>query len=92
MANERLEFSSINELYKHLLPALDTKVAEIKRQKIYHINASLIFEYCFQNKWAHKTDLRLHEMVGDILNVDTIKLIEYLKKEGANNARSTNNI
>ena len=83
MALNQMEFTSIQELYQRLLPALKTKTAEIKRLKIFSITESLVFEYCLENFWRSKKDLRLHEMVDDILKVDAIKLIEYLKKEGS---------
>lgn len=75
------KFSGVNELYKRVLPALFTKVSELKREKIHYINTIDIWQYCVENIWKNKKDLRIYELVDDILNVDALKLELYVKKE-----------
>ena len=75
------KFSGVNELYKRVLPALLTKVSELKREKIHYINTIDIWQYCVENIWKNKKDLRIYELVDDILNVDALKLELYVKKE-----------
>ena len=75
------KFSGVNELYKRVLPALLTKVSELKREKIHYINTIDIWQYCVENIWKNKKDLRIYELVDDILNVDTLKLELFVKKE-----------
>ncbi len=79
MALENEKFASLNDLYNRLLPALKTKSADLKREKL-NISEKDIWSYCLKNKWSNKTDLRMHELVDDILNVDAFKLEIYLKK------------
>lgn len=73
------KFNSISDLYKRVLPALNTKVSELKREQITYINSLDIWNYCINNIWNNKNDLRIYEMVNDILNVDILKLEIYLK-------------
>lgn len=78
------KFSGVNELYKRVLPALQTKVSELKREKINYIDALDIWQYCIDNIWKNKNDLRIYELVDDILNVDDLKLELFVKKNIAN--------
>lgn len=77
MAKEN-NFNSIDDLYKRLLPAMNTKIKELKRINI-NVNNIDIWEYCLKNIWNNKNDLRIYEMVSDILNVDELELINYIK-------------
>lgn len=81
MAQNEEKFSSINDLYERILPALKTKVAELKREKIYFISDRDIWNYCIDNKWKNKSDLRIFEMVDDILNIDPLKIEIYIKRK-----------
>ena len=78
------KFSGVNELYKRVLPALQTKVSELKREKIDYIDTIDIWQYCIDNIWKNKSDLRIYELVDDILNVDILKLELFVKKNIAN--------
>ena len=71
-------FSSVDELYKRLLPAINTKLAELKRIH-FNVRNTDIWNYCVNNIWKKQSDLRIHEMVSDILNVDELALMEFLK-------------
>lgn len=75
------KFNSINELYTRLLPAIKTKIMEFRREKIYSLECYDIWNYCLNMLWKNKNDLRLYEMVNDILNIDYLKLNLYLKTE-----------
>ena len=79
MANSE-KFSSITDLYKRLLPAIRTKVDELKSNKIYDISELDIWEYCKETLWKTRNDLRIYEMVNDILFVDALAL-ELFKKQ-----------
>lgn len=75
-----MEFSSIKELYERLLPALSTKVFELKRNNIDYIKKEDIWNYLKTNKWKGANNLLLHEMVDDILNIDSCLLENYVKR------------
>lgn len=70
------KFETINDLYKKILPALKTRSEELKRKKVY-ISPIDIWVYCTNNIWKNKKDLRMHELVSDILYVDEVKLKKY---------------
>ena len=80
MANYEEKFNSISELYERILPALKTKTEELKREKLNFITPKLIWQYCLINKWSNKKDLRIYEVVDDILNLSPLKLEIYYKK------------
>lgn len=75
-----MEFSSIKELYERLLPALSAKVLELKRNNIDYIRKEDIWNYLKTKKWKGANNLLLHEMVDDILNIDSCILEDYVKR------------
>ena len=81
MANNEEKFSSIDDLYKRVLPALNTKVNEFKKRKINYISNKDIWNYCIDNLWKGKNDLRIYEMVDDILNTDFLKIEVYIRRK-----------
>ncbi len=76
-----IEFNSIKELYERLLPALNTKIAELKRYDLDYIKKEDIWNYLKMTKWENATDLKLYQMVDDILNLDNDKIDNYVKEE-----------
>ena len=78
------KFNSIEDLYKHLLPAINTKLNELRRMKLYNITNLDIWNYCVKNKWHNKKDLQIYEMVNDILNIDELNIEMFVKKNGRN--------
>ena len=73
------KFKSMQDLYQRLMPALKLKVEEVKRLKL-NIEEQDVWNYLMHNVWNNKKDIRIHEMVDDILNLDSLKLEIYLKK------------
>lgn len=74
------EFSSLEELYKRVRPALKSKVDELQK----YGNLS-IFEYdlwkCLViNKWRNGTGLMLSDIVDDILNTSFDEINSYYMK------------
>lgn len=80
--NER--FESINDLYKRVLPALRAKVSELKRENIINVDTLDIWNYCIENIWKNKSNIRIYDLVSDILNVDGLKIEIYAKKDISN--------
>lgn len=76
-----IKFNSIEELYKRVLPALKSKVKELKFNNINYVKEEDIWN-CLRNlKWDNCNALSLSEMVDDILNTDNIKFDTYIKKK-----------
>ncbi len=78
------KFKSLEELYKKVLPALRTKVAELKRVNITYINEEDVWNYLKLNKWSKNKNLTLAEMVNDILWVSNLELQKYKKEARLN--------
>ena len=76
-----IEFNNIKELYERLLPALNTKVIELKRNDLDYIKKEDIWNYLKDKKWSKANNLLLYEMVDDILNLDNFEIDEYVKGE-----------
>ncbi len=77
MAQNIEKFDSISDLYNKVLPALKTKKSEFKREKLNYDEID-IWNYCVKYKWANKSDLRMYEVIDDILNVsfEDFKIVE----------------
>ena len=79
-----INFSSEEELYKRLLPALRTKKTELNRHGYKYINEKDIYNYLKINKWTKSTNLTLYDMVDGILNTDNLLIDAYIKNEKLN--------
>lgn len=85
---EDVAFSSIEELYKRLKPALMTKSDELKRNGIDYITSEDIWNYLKEYVWINSRNLRLFRMVDDILNADNEKIEDYVKNKMASKERN----
>lgn len=83
-----LEFSSQEELYKRVQPALKAKLAELHRLGYPYIQLIDIWNYLIFSKWKKAKNLTLSDIVNDILHVDNHKLDEHLKGKLARTRRS----
>lgn len=84
---ESIKFSSVQELYIRLKPALDCKEAELKKLGYKYIKAEDVWNALKKNKWSDSSNLTLHEMVNDILNTDALFFDNYVKYEFGNYKR-----
>lgn len=75
------------DLYKRLLPALNSKVREIEKLKIENIRKEDIWNYLIKYKWDTVSGLKLSDMVDDILNINNEELINNITiiKKSLNN-------
>ena len=74
-----IEVASVKELYERLTPALRTKELELKRNGINYIKKEDIWNYLKGVKWKDASNLLLHQMVDDILNIDYVLLKNYVE-------------
>ncbi len=63
------------DLYKRLLPALNSKLREIDRISSIRIKSEDIWNYFIRCKWKTVIELELSDMVDDILNTNNDELI-----------------
>jgi len=79
MALENDKFNSLSDLYKRVLPALETKTSELNRNGFKYIKSLDVWNYCVENKWKSKMDLRIYEIVDDILNLEDTVLENFVR-------------
>ena len=75
------EFSSKEELFQRVKPALNAKVGELHRFGYTYINQMDVWNYLIENKWMKSRDLMLSDIVNDILHTDNKKIDTYLKEK-----------
>ena len=79
-----LKFNSLNELYNRLIPAMETKVRELKMNGVNYITIDDIWNYLKKYKWSKSKDLTLSECVDDIINTSNNKYKKYMKDKMTN--------
>ena len=73
------EFSSKEELYKRVGPALRAKICELQRSGYSYIQEMDVWNYLIENKWCKSRNLMLSDIVNDILHTENEKIDNYLK-------------
>lgn len=63
-----MEFHNLEELKERLMPALRTKVSDLRFKNIMTIDEDDIWDFLANSKWKSAKDLNLSDMVSDILN------------------------
>ena len=76
-----MDFSSLEELYNRLKPALRTKKRELKENGYGYLKIEDIWNYLKENKWKRSNNLSLNDMVSDILNADNEFIDDYFKEK-----------
>lgn len=74
-----LKFNDDKDLYKKVKPALNVKIADLKRNYITYIKEEDIWNYLKDRYWSKSSKLALNEVVNDILNVANNELENYVK-------------
>lgn len=76
--NDKIEFSSLKELYNRVLPALYSKSKELKRMGFMYVNEKDIWNYLVESSWKDRVNLELYELINDILYADNYKIYDYV--------------
>lgn len=74
-----MEFTSLQQLYRKLLPAFNVKKRLILKSKYKDINNEKIWNYLTETKWKEATNLSLSEMINDIITVDLEDIFKYIE-------------
>ncbi len=74
------EFSSLEELYKRVRPALKSKVDELQKYGNLSISEYDLWKCLVINKWRNGTGLMLSDIVDDILNTSFNEINSYYMK------------
>jgi len=75
---EKIEFKTVEELYKRVSPALYSKLKEIKRMGYTLVTKKDIWNYLVDNDWKNRTNLELYDLISDIMNADNYKINLYV--------------
>ena len=86
--NMEIIFSSKEELYNRVKPALNAKAVELHRLGYSYIQAVDIWNYLIENVWSKSKDLMLSDIVNDIFQVKNKEIDIYLKKSTAHDVSS----
>ena len=73
------EFSSKEELFLRVRPALKAKMTELNNNGYDYVDDTDIWNYLIQVKWIKSKDLYLCDVVHDIFNADNTGIVEYAK-------------
>lgn len=73
-----IEFKSAKELYDRVLPALYSKVNELRNLGFKYVTEKDIWNYLVNSTWKTKRNLQLHDLISDILYADNIKINDYV--------------
>ena len=71
-------FSSQEELYDRVKPALKSRVKDLKRIGINYVQDVDVWNYLKNNVWGKKSNLTLGEMINDIMTVGNSELENYV--------------
>ncbi len=74
-------FSTKEQLYTRLLPALRVKKEDMKRDKMLFITEKEIWNFFCENIWPEKSNLTLGEMVDDILKTENFTIYQKSRKD-----------
>lgn len=74
-----LDYKTEQELYQGLIPALNVKIKNIKKNKIKDITKEDIWNYLKETKWKNSIDLTLADMVQDIIHTPNDDIISNKK-------------
>ena len=75
------QFSSKEELYKRVGPALRAKLQELHRLGYSYVKVEDIWNYLIKTKWCKGKDLMLSDIVSDILHTKVLEIDKFLKEK-----------
>ena len=76
-----LEFETLEDLYRRIKPALNTKKEEMHRNGYPYIKEEDIWNFLKEVKWVRAKNLLLYEMVADVLNAEEEQIDNYLREK-----------
>lgn len=72
-------FTSQEELYKKVEPALKSKVKDLTRRGVNYVQKADVWNYLKNEVWCKKTNLTLGEIVNDIMTIPNRELESYVQ-------------
>ena len=81
-------FGTLIDLYNRVLPALKSKVKELKQNHITFVTEKDVWDCLRKKKWNGESDLTLYDIVNDILFVDEKEVVNYLNYKNRKKAEN----
>ncbi len=78
-----ITFSSVEELYKRVKPALYAKLMELHRLGYGYLHDADLWNYLVEIKWFRGRDLMLSDIVDDIMHIDEKEIEKYVQDKVA---------
>ena len=75
-----MEFTSLGQLYRKLIPVFNVKKRLILNSKYKDITNENIWLYLTESKWRQANNLSLPEMINDIITVDLEEIYKYMEE------------
>ncbi len=82
------EFSTKEELFTRVKPALQAKEVELHRLGYSYISSIDIWNYLIETKWKSSKNLMLSDIVNDIMHTNEKKIADYLKGKATRKKRT----
>ena len=79
--DSKLEFRTKEELYNRVLPALYSKIKEIRKLGFKFITEKDVWNYLVETEWKTRVNLELYDLINDILYVDNYRLNDYVNQK-----------
>ncbi|WKA60032.1 post-transcriptional regulator [Planococcus shenhongbingii] len=79
---------NFTDQYDIVLPALESKCAEFHYLQYDTVTPEELWQYCIKKKWKKKNigEMRLHEMVNDIMEMTASEFVAFHQIEGLRGA------
>jgi len=74
-----MEFTSLQQLYRKLIPAFNVKKRLIMNSKYKNITNENIWKYLSETKWKNSYNLSLPDMINDIITADLEDISKYME-------------
>lgn len=68
---------NLDELYDLLLPALETKEIQLRRNDYLGLTKNDIWDYLVNNVWEEPTKIHINKLVSDIIDCDNSLINSY---------------
>ena len=82
------EFSSKEELFERVRPALKAKINEFHRLGYTYVQEMDVWNYLIESNWCKANNLMLSDIVNDILHVKIKKIDDYIKDKISSTKRT----
>lgn len=81
---DEIKFETLNELYNRIYPAFNTKKNELLQKGI-SVKELDLWNYLKDSKWSKSTNLKIYDMVTDIMSLQEDEIRKYISGDNNGN-------